>query len=69
MYYKNGQFYEGEFIDGEMWGKGYLIKEEGVVYQGILEKAIAQGPGTMIYENGDIYEGEWVDDKPVIFIY
>ena len=32
MYFPSGQFYEGEFIDGEMNGKGYLIYEDGVAY-------------------------------------
>lgn len=75
----DGSYYEGEFKDGEIEGKGYrYFSASGNSYEGIpsyylwimttyalgdFHEGEFQGQGTMVYANGSRYTGDWVRNK------
>ncbi|XP_006539326.1 MORN repeat-containing protein 1 isoform X8 [Mus musculus] len=73
LLFKDGSYYEGEFVDGEItgegcqhwaWsGQGFLEDQDGQVYQGSFHDNKRHGRGQMIFKNGDKYEGDWVRDQ------
>ncbi|CAO2590241.1 MORN repeat-containing protein 1 [Lemmus lemmus] len=73
LLFKDGSYYEGEFVDGEITGEGYqhwawsgqgfLEDQDGQVYQGSFHDNKRHGRGQMIFKNGDKYEGDWVRDQ------
>jgi serine/threonine protein kinase len=38
LYYRNGDIYEGEFLNGDRHGKGELIEKKGNIFKGIWKK-------------------------------
>jgi hypothetical protein len=60
--WRNGDSYEGMFVDGEFDGEGTL-KTHGGVYTGSFRKGEKHGRGTMEWKNGDVYDGDWEGDK------
>lgn len=72
LVWKNGNKYIGNFVDGNMTGKGimYFVNKDvyaggdwvDAVYEGDFLNGIFHGNGIMKYAryaNGDVYEGEW----------
>jgi len=59
MKYKNGDFYDGNWMDDKQSGKGIMKYANGNVYYGKWSNGYQYGRGIMRYANGDIYEGEW----------
>mmetsp|Transcript_4416 Transcript_4416/g.4236 ORF Transcript_4416/g.4236 Transcript_4416/m.4236 type:complete len:82 (-) Transcript_4416:383-628(-) len=53
--------YEGEFLKGNISGKGKLIYKDGKVFQGEFEWFNANG--RMTYPDGTIFEGKINDCK------
>uniref|UniRef100_A0A8C6RY50 MORN repeat containing 1 n=1 Tax=Nannospalax galili TaxID=1026970 RepID=A0A8C6RY50_NANGA len=70
LLFKDGGYYEGEFVDGEITGEGYqhwawsgqgfLEDQDGQVYQGSFHGNKKHGHGQMFFKNGDKYDGDWV---------
>ena len=60
--YKNGDEYQGEWVDDERKGKGTMIYNNGDQYQGQWENNMRNGKGVILYKNNDQYEGEWEND-------
>jgi len=63
MKYKNGDVYNGRWMDDTQNGKGTMKYANGDVYNGRWMNDRKYGKGIMRYANGDIYEGEWLVDK------
>jgi len=59
MKYKNGDFYDGNWMDDRENGKGMMKYANGNIYHGKWSSGSQYGRGIMRYANGDIYEGEW----------
>lgn len=60
---KDDSVYEGQWKNGERFGKGKLMWKDGSIYEGYWRDNKTNGKGRLIHANGDIYEGEWKDDK------
>ena len=58
---KEGNVYEGEFIRGEMTGKGNYIWRNKQRYEGDFVKGIKHGKGIYIWPDGYKYNGEYVN--------
>jgi len=59
----NGDYYEGDFINGERSGKGILKFASGSSYTGDFVADKQRGKGIFLWPNGDRYEGDFFDDK------
>lgn len=59
---KDGSFLEGEFVNGDLTGKGSM-SHNGVNYQGYFKNHIPDGEGVLTQPNGDRYEGNFVAGK------
>ncbi|XP_019567620.2 MORN repeat-containing protein 1 isoform X7 [Rhinolophus sinicus] len=60
LLFKDGSYYEGEFVDGEIMGEGCrLWVSSGNTYSGQFVLGEPQGHGTMKYKAGGCYEGEF----------
>lgn len=64
--YKNGDFYNGQWVDDKMSGKGVYIWANGDRYEGDFVDDAITGMGVLTMANGEKYEGEFVDGKPVL---
>ena len=61
---RDGSFYEGEFVNGEICGTGMrLWSHNNNVYEGKFDQGEMNGMGVMKYGNGDVYQGQWADNK------
>ncbi|KAK7817268.1 hypothetical protein U0070_004405 [Myodes glareolus] len=59
LLFKDGSYYEGEFVDGEITGEGYQHWAwSGNTYSGQFVLGEPQGHGIMKYKVGGHYEGE-----------
>ncbi|XP_021511168.2 MORN repeat-containing protein 1 isoform X1 [Meriones unguiculatus] len=59
LLFKDGSYYEGEFMDGEITGEGYQHWAwSGNTYSGQFVLGEPQGHGIMKYKAGGHYEGE-----------
>ncbi|XP_045155159.1 MORN repeat-containing protein 1 [Echinops telfairi] len=73
LLFKDGSYYEGDFVDGEITGEGrrhwvssghgLLVDQDGQVYEGSFHNHRKHGHGHMLFRNGDTYEGDWVLDQ------
>ena len=61
--YKNGDVYEGSFVNGKREGKGTYIFKNGDKYEGDFKGGMKDGKGKYTYNNGNIYEGDWKEDE------
>ena len=70
MTWKTGEFYEGDYVNGEREGKGKYAMSNGDVYVGEHKDGMWHGKGKLTYANGKVEEGIWsygeMDPKPVI---
>ena len=57
----DGHEYEGEWntITNERHGRGYLVWNDGSVYEGYWLHDRANGKGRLIQTDGDVYLGYW----------
>eukprot|EP00360_Condylostoma_magnum_P001634 CAMPEP_0168316640 /NCGR_PEP_ID=MMETSP0210-20121227/17671_1 /TAXON_ID=40633 /ORGANISM="Condylostoma magnum, Strain COL2" /LENGTH=59 /DNA_ID=CAMNT_0008301455 /DNA_START=197 /DNA_END=376 /DNA_ORIENTATION=+ len=59
MYFYNGSYYKGEWLNGKQHGFGRYIFENGDYYEGEFYDGKMNGKGTMVYySKGSIYDGE-----------
>ena len=59
----NGDYYDGEFVNGKKEGEGKLIYANGNQYEGSFLAGFPNGHGKLIQTDNDIYEGEWKNGK------
>ena len=59
----NGEYYEGEFMNGKKDGKGKLIYKNGTEYIGNFKNNKHHGYGQLTQTDGEIFQGEWKDGK------
>ncbi|RUS92178.1 hypothetical protein EGW08_000031, partial [Elysia chlorotica] len=61
---KDGTYYEGQFINGEINGNGYKYFASSMAkYTGQFLNGEMHGHGIMTYLNGNVYEGQWYKNK------
>ncbi|XP_076469998.1 uncharacterized protein LOC143300288 [Babylonia areolata] len=61
---KDGTYYEGQFIDGEINGHGTkFFSGTNCIYTGQFVNGEMHGHGVMQYADGSVYEGQWVKNK------
>jgi len=58
---KDGSYYEGDFYQGEMNGKGERKYTDGSIYKGEFSYGEKHGYGEMVYTKpaGEWYKGSW----------
>ncbi|MEM7659455.1 MAG: protein kinase, partial [Bacteroidota bacterium] len=61
--YKNGDVYEGEWVNGLPHGQGIQQYQNGNVYEGQFAHGVKQGRGMFTYKSGDRYEGAYQQGK------
>lgn len=59
MEYITGEIYEGDWLAGEICGKGRFFSIEGEQYEGEFQNNVIQGTGIKLYVDGSKYTGEW----------
>ena len=62
MKYKNGDTYEGEYLDGKYNGKGIAFYKDQGAYESEWKDGAKNGKGIFKYINGDVYEGEFMEN-------
>ncbi|CAG5135905.1 unnamed protein product [Candidula unifasciata] len=61
---KDGTYYEGQFVKGEINGNGYKYSAHAQTkYTGQFLYGEMHGDGSMIYKNGSVYDGQWYRNK------
>ncbi len=58
----NGNYYEGEFVNGETVGYG-ISHNDRFHYEGNFESGMMNGKGKIIFPNKNQYEGEFLNGK------
>ena len=62
--YKNGDYYIGQWLNGNRHGKGILYdKNNNIIYDGEFVDDKFEGNGKLIYNDGGYYIGQWLNDK------
>jgi hypothetical protein len=61
--YKNGNSYEGEWLNGKFDGKGTFTWAKGDVYTGYFKDGHRDGNGKYVFKDGTFYDGDWVNDN------
>ena len=59
----NGDYYDGEFVNGKKEGEGKLIYLNGNEYEGSFAGGYQNGKGKIIQIDGEAYEGYWKNGK------
>lgn len=62
FFYKNGDRYDGYWVNGMPQGEGRMIYANENIYEGQWHEAKRNGYGVLTKRNGDHYEGHWVND-------
>jgi hypothetical protein len=57
--FDNGDIYDGEWSDNDIYGCGNMKYKNGDIYDGEWDLCGKHGQGKMVYKNGDVYEGTW----------
>ena len=60
---KDGDVYEGDWVDDKRTGKGIYKFKSGNVYEGDFVDGKITGKGIYKFKSGNVYEGDFVDDK------
>ena len=53
--------YTGGIVEGEYYGRGQTVWDNGKVYVGDYIDGVFHGKGRIEWENGDWYDGDWVE--------
>ena len=57
--YKNGDQYQGQFVNGQFEGQGTFRSKTGWSYKGEFSKGQANGKGTLTTADGKKYSGRF----------
>lgn len=61
---KDGTYYEGQFVNGEINGNGYKYSAHAQSkYTGQFLDGEMHGDGCMVYKNDSVYDGQWYRNK------
>ena len=61
---RDGSYYEGQFVNGEIEGTGKRFwASSGNNFEGHFSRGEINGKGVMKYGDGSEYEGSWEDNK------
>jgi hypothetical protein len=60
---RNGNVYDGEWVDNKIQGRGTFKWGMGNVYDGEWKNDKMHGKGTYTWSNGDVYKGEYENGK------
>ena len=63
FYYNNGDYYEGELINGIREGFGYMKLKNGTIYEGDFKNNKHDGYGKLTQIDGEVFSGKWKDGK------
>lgn len=63
MFFKEGDRYDGMWMDSKPHGEGRMIYKNGDVYEGMWFMGKRSGYGVLTKRCGDHFEGHWVNDK------
>ena len=61
--FKNGDYYEGEIMDGLPDGLGIKLFQNSGKYEGFFYKGKRNGKGRIFYKNEEFYMGQWENDE------
>ncbi len=65
MDYTNGDYYTGDWEDGQQKGLGTMHYKNGNKFEGLWLNGLKEGPGRYFYAaTQKVYEGEWSDGNP-----
>ena len=62
FFYKNGDRYDGYWVNGLPQGEGRMIYANENIYEGQWHEGKRNGYGVLTKRNGDHFEGHWVCD-------
>ena len=65
MKMKDGFSYSGDWISGEMSGKGIAIYANGDRFDGYFLNGKREGKGVMTFQDGKIIDAIWKDGKEI----
>lgn len=68
MEWSNGNWYFGDFQNGEMHGRGTMYYRNGKKYIGPFVNGMRHGNGIETAADGSKRQGEWKDDKRIQWI-
>ena len=60
---ENGETYIGQWKNNEKKGKGVLLKDKKIIYEGEFDFDNPDGIGKYYYENGNYYIGQFIEGK------
>ena len=60
---KPGSRYEGDFVNGELVGRGSMKTSEGTLYEGSFISSRLEGSGTVAYTNGTTITGNFANGQ------
>ena len=63
FYYKNGDYYEGNLLNGIKEGFGILKLKNGTIYEGDFKNNKQDGYGKLTQIDGENFNGEWKEGK------
>ena len=63
IYNLNGDYYKGDFVNGQKEGNGVMIYKNGTKYEGTFKNNKHEGFGKLIQLDGETFTGEWKDGK------
>ena len=63
MFFKNGNKYVGDFVDGEQHGRGNLTLTKSESYYGEFRSGVRTDHVVFLFKNGNKYEGELLNDN------
>ena len=59
----NGYEYAGDWVEGEILGRGTARFPNGSIYEGEFAKGKPHGVGKITFSDGGTYEGNWEEGK------
>lgn len=62
FFYKNGDRYDGYWVNGFPQGEGRMIYANENIYEGQWHEGKRNGYGVLTKRDGDHFEGHWVND-------
>ena len=61
---KDGNYFKGNFINGQMNGLGLFVWNDGSKYYGYYKNNVKEGKGKFIWPDGKCFEGNFLNGQP-----